>query len=208
MSALKTETTNEKLILEAAEEEFITKGYNGAKTTEIARKAGVTHAMLHYYFRTKENLFQKVFQEKVRMIANSFEVIFDDNLPLETIVRTFVEKHFDFVMKNEGLVNFVYNEVKANKENSILLRNILMTKMTYIFGHFEKVIEREISKGTIKPIKAMDLFSNIISLNLASSMFFSITGIIGSVHEFEYSEDLLKQRRENNVQFILFSLKA
>lgn len=208
MSALKTETTNERLILEAAEDEFITKGYNGAKTTEIAKKAGVTHAMLHYYYRTKENLFQKVFQEKVRMIANSFEVIFDDSLPLETIIRTFVEKHFDFVMENEGLVNFVYNEVKANKENSILLRNILLSKMTYVFGHFEKIIESEVSKGTIKPIKAMDLFANIISLNLASSMFFSISGIIGSVHGFGYSEDLLKQRRENNVQFILFSLRA
>ena len=63
MSALKTETTKERLILEAAEDEFITKGYNGAKTTEIAKKAGVTHAMLHYYYRTTENLFQKVFRE-------------------------------------------------------------------------------------------------------------------------------------------------
>lgn len=45
---------NEQLILEAAEEEFLTKGYDGARTTSIARKAGVSHAMLHYYYRTKK----------------------------------------------------------------------------------------------------------------------------------------------------------
>ena len=45
----------EALILEAAEKEFLEKGYLGAKTTSIAEAAGVTHAMFHYYFRTKDN---------------------------------------------------------------------------------------------------------------------------------------------------------
>lgn len=49
--------TKEQEILKAAEQEFLTKGYDGARTTSIAQAAGVTHAMLHYYFRTKEQLF-------------------------------------------------------------------------------------------------------------------------------------------------------
>ena len=44
--------SKESQILEAAEKEFLTKGYNGARTTSIAKEAGVTHAMLHYYFRS------------------------------------------------------------------------------------------------------------------------------------------------------------
>ena len=50
----------EQAILEAAEREFIAKGFAGARTTSIAEAAGVTHAMLHYYFRTKEQLFERI----------------------------------------------------------------------------------------------------------------------------------------------------
>lgn len=50
----------EELILLSAEKEFLEKGYSGAKTTAIADAAGVTHAMLHYYFRTKDKLFEKM----------------------------------------------------------------------------------------------------------------------------------------------------
>ena len=55
----------EQAILQTAETEFLDKGFALAKTTEIAKQAGVTHAMLHYYYRTKEKLFERVFQEKV-----------------------------------------------------------------------------------------------------------------------------------------------
>lgn len=61
------ETTTEQLILEAAEAEFLEKGYGKARTTEIARRAGVNHSMLHYYFRTKENLFEVMFQKKPKV---------------------------------------------------------------------------------------------------------------------------------------------
>ena len=55
------ESTTENLILKAAEEEFQTKGFAGATTTSIAERAGVTHTMLHYYFRTKKNIFYRIF---------------------------------------------------------------------------------------------------------------------------------------------------
>ena len=70
---MKEDTSNtEQSILKAAEKEFLKKGFSGSKTTEIAKEAGVTHAMLHYYFRTKENLFNKVFEEKARQLADTF----------------------------------------------------------------------------------------------------------------------------------------
>lgn len=54
----------ENRILKAAEAEFLAKGYAGARTTAIAEAAGVTHAMLHYYFRTKDKLFERILNEK------------------------------------------------------------------------------------------------------------------------------------------------
>lgn len=204
---MKEETTNEKLILDAAEEEFISKGYNGAKTTAIAKKAGVTHAMLHYYYRTKENLFQKVFQQKVQMIANSFESAFDENLPFEKIIRNFVEKHFDFIMENPGLINFVYNEARTNKENIASLREILSSKVNLILNRFEKIIKRESSIGTIKTIEPIELLGKIVTLNLSTSLFFSIGGKLFLNQELENEKELLARKREDNVQYILYSLK-
>lgn len=79
----------EQDILIAAEEEFLTKGYDGARTTSIAQKAGVTHAMLHYYFRTKEQLFNRVVEQKFGMVAMTVaSVIADSSLPIvERIVH-------------------------------------------------------------------------------------------------------------------------
>lgn len=60
MTRIKSDTLlpdTEARILQAAEHEFLTKGYAGARTTSIAEAAGVTHAMFHYYFRTKDKLF-------------------------------------------------------------------------------------------------------------------------------------------------------
>lgn len=205
---MKAKTTNEKLILKAAEEEFLSKGYSGAKTTSIAKKAGVTHAMLHYYYRTKENLFQKVFQQKVRMIADSFEVILDENLPFEMIVKTFIEKHFDFLMGNPGLVNFVQAEVRANNENVAILRSILLSKVNSILNRLEKILEQEISKGNIRAVEPLELLTNIISLNLSASVFYSITGQLGLYKNSAQVETLLKKKKEDNVRYILYSLKA
>ena len=67
--------TREAAILKAAEEEFLTKGYAGARTTEIAKVAGVSHTMLHYYFRTKENLFNCVYEQKVKLLSESISVL-------------------------------------------------------------------------------------------------------------------------------------
>ncbi len=71
----------EQAILQTAETEFLDKGFALAKTTEIAKQAGVTHAMLHYYYRTKEKLFERVFQEKVDLMAHSLVATLDDGKP-------------------------------------------------------------------------------------------------------------------------------
>ena len=65
----------ESEILAAAEQEFIAKGYDGARTTSIAQAAGVTHALLHYYFRTKEQLFERIVDEKFRVMSQSMLAI-------------------------------------------------------------------------------------------------------------------------------------
>ncbi|MDR1552796.1 MAG: TetR/AcrR family transcriptional regulator, partial [Prevotellaceae bacterium] len=112
-----SELTTEQIILEAAEAEFFEKGYGNTKTVAIAKRAGVSHSMLHYYFRKKENLFQMIFLKKVQMIAQEFEGIFIQNLPFAETVRLIVEMQFDFARQNPRLPYFILSEVLSNKEN-------------------------------------------------------------------------------------------
>lgn len=83
-SKQKTDTgTTENKILEAAEKEFLSKGYAGARTTAIAEAAGVTHAMLHYYFRTKDKLFDKIIDSKIGMLRDiMLSSVGDSSIPL------------------------------------------------------------------------------------------------------------------------------
>ena len=62
--------STEARILQAAEKEFFEKGYAGARTVSIAEAAGVTHAMLHYYFRTKDKLFEQIVAGKINMLGD------------------------------------------------------------------------------------------------------------------------------------------
>ena len=71
----------EQAIMEAAEELFLEMGYNQATTTLIAKRAGVTHAMLHYYFRTKEHVFMKVLEKILGELMQSFRPVMSRDEP-------------------------------------------------------------------------------------------------------------------------------
>ena len=113
----KPQQNKEQAILKAAEREFLTKGYAGARTTSIAEAAGVTHAMLHYYFRTKEHIFERILDEKMRLMSESVLAAFGQpGLPLPERLRNGIERHFDFIAANPDLPRFIVNEVRGETE--------------------------------------------------------------------------------------------
>ena len=110
-------------ILHAAEREFLSKGYAGARTTAIAEAAGVTHAMLHYYFRTKEQLFKRILDEKLRLMGQSVLAAFGQpELPLMARIKDGIERHFDFIAANPELPLFIVNEIFARPSRYRLLQ--------------------------------------------------------------------------------------
>jgi len=201
------EINNEQLILEAAEAEFLETGFNNTKTTAIAKRAGVTHAMLHYYFRTKENLFQKVFQNKVRLIGDSFYQNMNENLSFEETIRKFIEFHFDFIRQNPKLFNFIYNEVIVNKENRNFLLNQIHPKVSDVHQHIDMLLTEEVSKGKIRPVKTYDLLINIAAMNAVTFMVLPVVEGLIPGQNADFLENLINERKESNVQFVLNALK-
>ena len=121
-------TDTESRILQAAEEEFLLKGLEGARTTAIAERAGVTHAMLHYYFRTKNMLFERIIEEKMRNAGNIMQAVFVlGDMPLMERVKRGVEQHFDFIAANPNLPRFVIQEIYSHPERHEIMRSQVLT---------------------------------------------------------------------------------
>jgi AcrR family transcriptional regulator len=197
----------EQMILEAAEAEFLKVGYSGAKTVSIAKRAGISHSMLHYYFRSKENLFQMIFRQKIQTLSQMFESI-SDHLTFEEAIRLFIEKQFDFVAQNPRLPRFILNEITAKRDNLNLVIEVVRPKIELIFSRMGKLLNKEIAKGGIRPISFRDFIMNIISLNISTFIILPVLeNILPAGMDEKTKESYLNERRESNVQFILNALK-
>lgn len=201
------ELNREKKLLEAAEIEFLEKGYGNTKMVAIAKRANVSHSVLHYYFRSKENLFQTIFLKKIQMVSLSLEDIFDKNLPFFEMVRLIVESQFDFVAENPKLPHFILNEILSSKENRSLVFDSLSPKVKDISIKLEKLLSEEIRKGTIRLVSMNDFLINTVSINVSTFILLPIIEDMSNKQDNGYILKMLNERRESNVQFIISGLK-
>jgi AcrR family transcriptional regulator len=196
-----------QIILQAAEEEFLDKGFGNAKMMAIAKRAGVSHSMLHYHFQTKENLFQKIFQKKIQTLSQMFEGISEQHLSFTETIRLFVGCQFDFMAQNPRLPLFVMNEIISNKKNLNLVVEIVKPKIMEILDMLQKKLDDEVEKGGIRPVKFIHLIMNVISMNVFTFLALPLLGVISPDYDETTKKFLLNERREANIQFILKALQ-
>ena len=92
-----TRKLTEQQIFDAATEIFMEKGLTGARMQEIADQAGINKAMLHYYYRSKEKLFDSVFEKVAASLFQKLIISLDNDLPFEEKIRTFYQEHIQFL---------------------------------------------------------------------------------------------------------------
>nr|MCU0409437.1 TetR/AcrR family transcriptional regulator [Bacteroidales bacterium] len=111
-----TDKLTEEKIFEAATDVFLEKGMDGARMQDIASHAGINKALLHYYYRTKEQLFSRVFEMIAGRMLAKFSPVFETDLSLEEKIRFFFRTHIEFMQKNPRLPGFILSEVSRNPE--------------------------------------------------------------------------------------------
>lgn len=197
----------EQGILEAAEREFLDKGFAGARTTSIAEAAGVTHAMLHYYFRTKEQLFERILDEKTRLMSQSVLTAFGQpDLPLQERIRDGVESHFDFIAANPDLPRFIVNEVFSRPERYEAMRRRIRIIAEGLMHDIQQELDASAARGETEPVDARMLLLDIISLNVFPFIgFHIIEPVFGDLSG--NRERFFEMRRAENVEIILRRLK-
>lgn len=175
----KEKLTTEQLILQAAEEEFLLKGFDGARTTTIAERAGVTHAMLHYYFRTKEQLFERIVAKITTLVMQTIlAAMGDPQKPIVERIQSGVASHFDLVAAHPLLPRFFLNEVVLRPERYHLLDDSLKEKITELFAQLQTEADRAAREGEMEAVDMRQLFLSIVSLNVFPFLALPFAGLL------------------------------
>jgi AcrR family transcriptional regulator len=201
------DSDTEQIILEAAEAEFLEKGFGNAKMMAIAKRAGVSHSMLHYYFRSKENMFQMIFRQEIRILSQLFGDANRLQLSFPETIRFFIERQFNLIAQHRRMPCFILYEIISSKDNLNMMLEVVLPEITEILGNTEKMLNKEIEKGAIRPVSIHDLIMNIISLNVSSFVYLTLLERIAPETDEKVKEAYLIERRESNVQFILNALR-
>ena len=158
-------TELELQILLAAEKLFLEKGFAGTSTTDIAREVGCNQALVHYYYRTKERLFQGIFEQKFSLLLDYLEHA-DYNGNIVEIVSGVVDFYFVLLTQNPKLPFFVMNELVLNPERRRWIRLAFVEdeRRQRVYYNFSAIVKSEIEKGNIRQIEPLDLLLDIASL--------------------------------------------
>ncbi len=163
-----SESNNTRLaILNAAEHEFLSKGYEQTRIVEIAKRAGVTHSMFHYYFQTKEHLFNQIFENKMEMLIELINFSMDQpNLTFKERITYIVNSHFNFLKQNPELPLFLLNELSTHPERCDKIVARLGDMINNMSIKFQKMIDDYVDEGLIYPINSQRFIIKVVELNI------------------------------------------
>ncbi len=199
--------SKEQLILEAAEQEFFIKGYDGARTTSIAQRAGVTHAMLHYYYRTKEQLFERIIEKNAKTIAETMlAAMGNPTMPIVERLKDGVSAHFDLVATNPLLPRFFLNEIIARPERHNLLYDKMKSIAGVLFASMQCEIDAAAECGEMERVDIRMLLMSILSLNIFPFIIHDLAQpVMGDL--MANREQFIQQRKAENVEIIMRRIK-
>jgi len=152
--------STEQKIKEAARSVFISKGFSGCSTREIAKAAGMNVALVNYYFRSKSQLFQLIFNAAMDDFTNTMVEVFGRDLSLPEKMRILIEKEYEFLSRHPELPAFVIQE--TNRESSISNDNAGFFEKISKTGIFEQCIEAQ-QKGEMREIGIFNMTLLILS---------------------------------------------
>ncbi|MBE6324747.1 MAG: TetR/AcrR family transcriptional regulator [Bacteroidales bacterium] len=163
---MNTNDNMEMRIREVAQQLFFKQGYAATSTIQIAKEVGCTQALVHYYYRTKENLFRQIFMEQIqaalRVIGQS--LMSEDSF--DKFIENAISMYFDTLIQNPRLPYFVLEELISNPERRKYLRENFVKNSTYamFYLQFDARLKQEQQAGRISPIDPFDLMITIASL--------------------------------------------
>lgn len=198
----------EELIFDAAKDVFIEKGFDGTRMQEISEKAGINKALLHYYYRTKEKLFDAIFERVFGDFIPKIKMMLEDNSSLFYKIEFFVEHYIEFIQKNPHIPSFILHELNRNPQRLVdLIGNRTGLIKANAFGRFTELVNKEVEAGNIEPIDARQLIVNILALSVFPFVARPIIqGVILNGDKKQFNE-FLEPRKKEVAKFVINAIK-
>ncbi len=198
-----SDNNTEEKILNAAIDVFQTKGMDGARMQEIADKAKINKSMLHYYYRSKQKLFEAVFKTAISIMAPKLRQIIEKDESLCDKIRNFTSNYISFISKHSYLPTFIIQELNRNPE-------IIQKTLIKEFGESSVKIKTQIAtlieEGVILPILPEQLLMNVVSMSIFPFVAKPLLKSVLQKEEKEYQK-LMEERKTHIAEFVINSIK-
>ncbi len=202
------EQNTEQKILNAAKEVFQKKGMTGARMQEIADTAGINKALLHYYYRTKEKLFEKAFEAAFYLFYPKIKKMFISDKTVFEKIKFFIYSYIGVLRNHPYIPGFIINEINRNPQILVkIFEKNIEFKNDNVLVIFQKQIDDEVEKGIIRPVDVKNLMVNIIGLCVFPVIAKPIIqGVLFSDDKKEF-DSFISKREELVVDFVINALK-
>lgn len=173
---------------------------------DIANEAGINRALLHYYFRSKEKLFDLVFQQRIREFFFGLAGILNGPLGLEEKIRAVVEHDIDMIRSQPDLPIFVMQELSMRPERLVQLAAESGANPAGMMKAWKQQVKTAVEKKQIRPMDGGQLLINVMSLCVYP---FIAKPIIKAVQELDDAQfdRMILRRKQEVVDFVMNSIK-
>ena len=152
----------EERIIEVAKSLFMEKGYSDTSMSEIAEKVGINRPGLHYYFRTKDKMFNAVFGMIVMSVAPKFQnIILQKDLPIATRVEKVIDVYYQMLQKNPYLPLFILREMI--RDINFLFNAFRSLDVANFFEGLKTSLQEEMANGKLKQVPLRIVFFTFYS---------------------------------------------
>ncbi len=193
----------EEKILTAARHVFENKGMSGARMQEIADEAKINKSLLHYYYRSKQKLFEAVFKTAFSNLAPQINTILNSDQNICEKIKNFSNNYTNFMIRHPYLPNFILQELNRNPE---FVKELISVKTFPSMENFQNQIREAVANKKIRQIEAEQLFINILSLNIFPFVAAPLIKGFINVNDKEY-KTVLENRKTEVAEFIIQSIK-
>lgn len=156
-----TENNIETRIIETARQLFCENGYKKTSMSDIAQAVGINRPTLHYYYRTKDKLFEAVFSLLIQSFVPKIELISTTDIPFEEKIEKIIDEYISIFSANPFLPQFVLGEIQRDPDHLLAV----MQKLHFdnYFSLLKKMFSDEVEKGNVKPVQPPILFLTFLS---------------------------------------------
>jgi AcrR family transcriptional regulator len=198
-----TDTDTEALIKAAAKKVFLKRGLAGTRLQEIADEAGIGRTALHYYFRSKEKLFEVVLQDAFAELSQRTIMLERADITVIEKMQSFAEGYFTKALSEPELDIFILNEFNNNPE---IMASILVSPSGLILTQIlMKDIEKAVKKGELKG-EPKQIFITFFSICIFSFAGKAMMKTMLKLNEQQYMK-VMNQRKDYVIQFLATAFK-